>query len=120
VAHKVHQLLFNNRYYVLTKFSMAYGSHMDGYSGPSPGFRSRGAKNQEGPKSRSGGHIFEITVMDMCSNRGPKMKWGGTDFKWGGRAPLAPPLATTLRLLHLRFNSCSLVRVYFKLRAPCC
>ena len=21
---------------------------------------------------------------------------GGTDFKWGGRAPLAPPLATTL------------------------
>ena len=21
---------------------------------------------------------------------------GGTDFKWGGRAPLGPPLATTL------------------------
>jgi len=22
---------------------------------------------------------------------------GGTDFKWGGRAPLPPPLATALR-----------------------
>ena len=21
----------------------------------------------------------------------PNVKWGGTDFKWGGRAPLAPP-----------------------------
>jgi len=24
---------------------------------------------------------------------------GGTDFKWGGRAPLAPPLATALETL---------------------
>jgi len=27
---------------------------------------------------------------------GPNVKWGGTNFKWGDRAPLAPPLATTL------------------------
>jgi len=37
--------------------------------------------------------------MDIYSNRGSKMKWGGTDFKWGGRAPLAPPLATALSKL---------------------
>jgi len=24
------------------------------------------------------------------------VKWGGTDFKWGAGAPLAPPLATAL------------------------
>jgi len=24
------------------------------------------------------------------------MNWGGTEFKWGGRAPLAPPLATAM------------------------
>ena len=28
---------------------------------------------------------------------GPNVEWVGTDFKWGGRAPLAPPLATALR-----------------------
>ena len=28
---------------------------------------------------------------------GENMKWGSIDFKWGGgRAPLAPPLATAL------------------------
>jgi len=26
----------------------------------------------------------------------PNVKWGDTDFKWGGRAPLAPPLAMAL------------------------
>jgi len=31
---------------------------------------------------------------------GPNVKWRGTDFKWGGRAPLAPLLATTLRRVH--------------------
>ena len=29
---------------------------------------------------------------------GPNVKWGGTDFKWRGRAPLTPPLATALVL----------------------
>jgi len=28
--------------------------------------------------------------MDICSNRWAKREMGGTDFKWGGRAPLAP------------------------------
>jgi len=44
-----------------------------------------GGKNQiEGPH-------FLNTVLDVCSNRGPNVKWGGTDFKWWGRAPLPPP-----------------------------
>jgi len=30
------------------------------------------------------------TVLDVCSNRGAKREMGGTDFKWGDRAPLAP------------------------------
>jgi len=30
------------------------------------------------------------------------VKWGGTYFKWGGRAPLPPPLATPLDDLLLR------------------
>jgi len=34
--------------------------------------------------------------LDACSNRGAKREMGGTAFKWGGRAPLAPPLATAL------------------------
>jgi len=25
-----------------------------------------------------------------AATMGPNVKWGGTDFKWGGRAPLAP------------------------------
>ena len=34
-----------------------------------------------------------------AATRGPNVKWGGTDFKWGGRAPLDRPLATALLLL---------------------
>jgi len=34
--------------------------------------------------------------MHVCSNQGAKREMGGTDFIWGGRAPLPPPLATTL------------------------
>jgi len=29
-------------------------------------------------------------------HQGAKREMGRTDFKWGGRAPLAPPLATAL------------------------
>jgi len=50
----------------------------------------RGAKNQKG------GSHFKNTVLDVCSNRCAKREMGGTHFKWGGRAPLAPTLATTL------------------------
>jgi len=55
------------------------------YPGPSPGFSIRGAKNQKGEAH------FKNTVLDISSNQGAKREMGGTDFKWGGRAPLAPP-----------------------------
>jgi len=55
-----------------------------------------GAKNQEAPKTRRGGHILKILNWMYAATRGPNVKWGGTDFKRGGRAPLAPPLATAL------------------------
>jgi len=58
--------------------------------GPSPGFSSRGAKNQKGVPH------FKSTVLDVWSNQGAKREMGGTDFKWGGQAPLAPPLAKAL------------------------
>ena len=64
-------------------------------AGPSPGFSSRGAKNQEEPKPE-GGPILKIQYWMYAATEGPNVKWGGTDFKWGGRAPLAPPLATDL------------------------
>jgi len=39
--------------------------------------------------------------LDACSadaaTGGPNVKWGGTDFICGDRAPLAPPLAMALR-----------------------
>jgi len=59
-------------------------------AGSSPGFSSRGAKNHKGR------HIFETLYWMYAATRGPNVKWGGTDFKWEGRAPLPPPLATTL------------------------
>jgi len=50
-----------------------------------------GAKNQmEGPKTRRGGHIFKIQHWIYAATGRPNVKWGGTNFKWGGRAPLAP------------------------------
>jgi len=30
------------------------------------------------------------------------MKWGGTEFKWGGRAPLASPLATAMGCIEIK------------------
>jgi len=53
--------------------------------GPSPGFSSRGGQKLEG------GPHFKNTVLDVCSNQGAKREMGGTDFKWGGRAPLPLP-----------------------------
>jgi len=49
-----------------------------------------GAKNQKGVPH------FKNTVLDVCSNQEAKREMGVTDFKWGGRAPLPPPLGTTL------------------------
>ena len=57
-------------------------------AGPSLGFRSRGTRNHKGA-------TFLKQILDVCSNRGPSMKWG-THILNGGRAPLALPLATTL------------------------
>jgi len=48
------------------------------------------------PKTRRGGHVFKILYWMYTATRGPNVKWWGTDFTWGDRAPLAPPLATGL------------------------
>jgi len=46
-------------------------------AGPSPGYSSRGAKNQkEGPKNRRGGHILKILYWMYAATRGPNVKWG--------------------------------------------
>jgi len=68
--------------------------------GPSPGFSSRWANNQkEVPKTR-GGHILKILYWMYAANRGSNVKWGAQISNGGGRAPLTPPLATTLRNRH--------------------
>jgi len=59
-------------------------------AGPSPGFSSRGGqKPAGGAKSQKGGHIFKMQYWMYAAT-------GGPNVKWGGRAPLAPPLATAL------------------------
>jgi len=50
-----------------------------------------GDKNEnEGPKNRKGGHIFKMQYWMYAATGRPNVKWGGTDFKWGGRTPLPP------------------------------
>jgi len=45
-----------------------------------------GAKNEkEGPKMRRGDHILKIQYWMYAAT-------GGPNVKWGGRAPLAPPV----------------------------
>jgi len=44
-------------------------------AGLSPGFTSRGAKNQKG------GHIFKIQYWMYVATGGPNVKWEGADFK---------------------------------------
>jgi len=51
-----------------------------------------------GAKNQKGSHIFKILYWMYAATRGPNVKWGVTDFKWGGRAPLAPPLVTAREL----------------------
>jgi len=61
-------------------------------AGPSPGFSSRGTKNQkEGPKTGRGGHIFKIQCWDVCSNRWVKREMEGHRFKMGGPGTTDPP-----------------------------
>jgi len=63
------------------------------HTGPSPGFRSKGAKNRKGRPH------FQNTMLDVCSNRGAKHEMGGTDFKWGPGTTASPagdgPVATS-------------------------
>jgi len=49
-----------------------------------------GQKPEGGAKNQKGGPHFLNTLLDVCSNQGPKREMGCTDFKWGGRAPLPP------------------------------
>jgi len=83
------------------------------YADPSPGFSSRGGqKPKGGAKNKKGGEHLQNTVLDACSNKGTKREMGGHRFQMGGRAPLAPPLATALFLCNQtlqrfqRFSSC--------------
>jgi len=55
-----------------------------------PKTRRRGQKLEGGAKNQKGGHIFKIHYWMYVATRGPNVKWGGTDFKLGGRAPLPP------------------------------
>jgi len=68
------------RVLVATKFNVLFLP----LSSPLPGFSSKGGQKPEG-----GPHL-KNTVWDACSNQEAKREMGGTDFKWGGRAPLAP------------------------------
>jgi len=43
-----------------------------------------------GAKNQKGGHILKILHWMYAATKGPNVKWAGTHFKWGGRAPLAP------------------------------
>ena len=50
-----------------------------------------GAENQkEGPKTRRGGIFKQIMYWMYAATRGPNVKLGGTDFKWGA-GNLCPP-----------------------------
>jgi len=48
-----------------------------------------GANNQEGPKTRRGGHILKILYEMYASNQGVKREWGAQISNGEGRAPLA-------------------------------
>ena len=57
--------------------------------GPSPGFSSKGVKDQkEGPKTRRGGHIFKIQYWMYAATGWPNVKWrepisnGGAGHHW--------------------------------------
>ena len=43
-----------------------------------------GQKPDGGAKNRRGGHIFKIQYWMYAATGGTNVKWGSTDFKWGG------------------------------------
>ena len=73
---------------LLISVEYAYVEH---YPGPSPGFCSRGAKNNKG------GHLFKMQYW-MCAATEDQTWNGGHRFYMGSRASLPPSLATTLTL----------------------
>ena len=65
----------------------------------------QGGQQPEGrAKNQKGATHFKNTVLDVRSNRLAKREMGGTDLKWGGRAPLTPSLATALPSMQSRNN----------------
>ena len=55
-----------------------------------------GAKNQEWPKTRRGGHIFKIQYWMYVATGGPNVKWGAP-ISNGGGGTTGPPLSTALQ-----------------------
>jgi len=43
-----------------------------------------------GPKTKREGHIFQIQYWMYAATGGANVKWGGSDFKSGGRTTLPP------------------------------
>jgi len=71
-------------------------------TGPSPGFSSRGAKNQkEGPETRRAGHIKKDSIGCM-QKWGSKREMGGHPISNGEPGTTAPPLATALSINKIR------------------
>jgi len=66
-------------------------------AGPSPRFSSSGDQKPDGgAKKQKGSTFFKYSIGCMQQPGGQKWKRGGHLFQMGFRAPLAPPLATTL------------------------
>jgi len=63
------------------------------YAGPSPGFSSRGGQKPEG-----GAKFLKYSIGCMSQPGGQTWNRGASISNGGGRAPLALPLATALRL----------------------
>ena len=77
-------------------------------SGPSPGFSSRGAKNQkEGPKARKG-HIFKIQYWLYVATGRPNVNWGaGHHWPPLWRRPCCKRLLHWASLLTLVYIICN-------------
>jgi len=71
-----------------------------------------GPKTKRRGQKQEGGHIFKIQHLMYAATRGPNVKWGDTDFKWGAGRHCSSPLSTALFLCKQtlqrfqRFSSC--------------
>jgi len=66
---------------------------------------------ERGPKIQKGATFPKYCIMVACSNQGARHEMGGTDYKCGSRAPLAPTLATVLMPWLNCITSCMNVRL---------